>query len=171
MHAQRSFTSRDMRTVLGSFASGVTVVTAIDDAEPLGFTCQSFASLSLDPPLVALCPALTSATWPRIREIGRFCVNVLAEDQEALSGRFAHSGTGKYDGLRWSPAPSGAPVLDGAAAWVDCTLWAEYDGGDHTVVIGKVRDLSTRPDHPPLLFYRGAYRHLRPELPLVGPTR
>jgi len=170
MHSQGSFASRDMRTVLGSFASGVTVVTAIDD-EPLGFTCQSFASLSLEPPLVALCPALTSVTWPRIREIGRFCVNVLAEDQETLSGRFAHSGNGKYDGLHWSPGPSGAPVLDGAVAWVDCALWAEYGGGDHTVVIGEVRDLSTVPDRRPLLFYRGAYRHLRPELPLAGPER
>ena len=170
MHSQGSFASRDMRTVLGSFASGVTVVTAIDD-EPLGFTCQSFASLSLDPPLVALCPARTSVTWPRIREIGRFCVNVLAEDQEALSGRFAHSGSGKYADLLWSPGPSGAPVLDGAVAWVDCTLWAEYGGGDHTVVIGEVHDLSTRPDRPPLLFYRGAYRRLRPEQPLTEPAR
>jgi 3-hydroxy-9,10-secoandrosta-1,3,5(10)-triene-9,17-dione monooxygenase reductase component len=169
MHAKQSFTSRDMRTVLGSFASGVTVVTAIGD-EPLGFTCQSFASLSLDPPLVALCPARSSVTWPRIREIGRFCVNVLAEDQEALSGRFARSGTGKYAGLRWSPGPSGAPVLEGAVAWVDCTLWAEYAGGDHTVVIGNVRDLSPRPVRPPLLFYRGAYRHLRPAPPPGNPA-
>lgn len=168
MHAQHSILSRDMRTVLGSFASGVTVVTAIGD-EPLGFTCQSFASLSLDPPLVALCPARTSVTWPHIREIGRFCVNVLAEDQKALSDRFAHSGTGKYVGLRWSPAPSGAPVLDGSVAWVDCTLRAEYNGGDHTVVIGEVRDLSARPDRNPLLFYRGAYRHLQPEK-TRGPT-
>ena len=170
MHAQQSFTSRDMRTVLGSFASGVTVVTAVGD-EPLGFTCQSFASLSLDPPLVALCPARSSVTWPRIREIGRFCVNVLAEDQEALSGRFAHTGTGKYAGLRWSPGPSGAPVLEGAVAWMDCTLWAEYAGGDHTVVIGMVRGLSARPDRPPLLFCRGAYRRLQPERPLTVSAR
>ena len=149
MHAQHSIASCDMRTVLGSFASGVTVVTAIGD-EPLGFTCQSFTSLSLDPRLVALSPARTSVTWAR-------------------SDRFAHSGTGKYAGLRWSPAPSGAPGLDGSVAWVDCTLRAEYDGGDHWVVIGEVRDLSARPDRKPLLFYRGAYRHLQPEK-IRGPT-
>ncbi len=126
-----------MRTVLGSFCSGLTVVTAIGD-EPLGFTCQSFASLSLEPPLVILCPARTSTTWPHIRDIGRFCVNMLADDQRHLSDRFARSGSGKYAGLSWTPGPSGASMLDGAIAWVDCTLWAEYSGGDHTVVVGEV---------------------------------
>ena len=153
-----------LRTVLGSFCSGVTVVTAADD-EPLGFTCQSFTSLSLDPPLVALCPARTSVTWPRIRDVGRFCVNVLADDQEELSQRFAHSGDGKYAGLSWAPAPSGAPMLDGTIAWIDCTLRAEYDGGDHTVVIGEVRDLSALPGRNPLLFYGSDYHRLGPAMP------
>ena len=149
-----------MRDVLGHFATGVVVVTArAADGTSLGFTCQSFASLSLDPPLVSFAPALTSSTWPRIREVGTFCVNVLAEDHRDLSVGFARSGGGvdKFAGVDWCPAPSGAPVLEGVSAWIDCTLWAEHDGGDHTIVVGRVHDLGADPARLPLLFYRGGY--------------
>ena len=149
-----------MRDVLGHFATGVVVVTARHvDGTLLGFTCQSFASLSLDPPLVTFAPARSSSTWPRIRDVGTFCVNVLAADHRDLSAGFARSGTAvdKFAGVRWCSAPSGAPVLEGVSAWVDCTLWAEYDGGDHTIVVGHVRDLGSDPTTLPLLFYRGAY--------------
>lgn len=150
-----------MRDVLGHFASGLVVVTArADDDALLGFTCQSFASLSLDPPLVSFAPARTSSTWPRIREVGQFCVNVLAVDHRELSAGFARSGGGsvdKFAGVDWCPAPSGAPVLEGVSAWIDCTLWAEHDGGDHTIVVGRVRDLGADPSRPPLLYYRGGY--------------
>jgi 3-hydroxy-9,10-secoandrosta-1,3,5(10)-triene-9,17-dione monooxygenase reductase component len=147
-----------MRDVLGHFASGVVVVTARSrEGAPLGFTCQSFASLSLDPPLVSFAPARTSSTWPRIREVEAFCVNVLAADHRDLSAGFARSGTDKFAGVDWCPAPSGAPVLEGVSAWVDCTLWAEYDGGDHTIAVGRVHDLGADPSRAPLLFYRGAY--------------
>ena len=146
-----------MREVLGHFASGVTVVTALTADGPVGFTCQSFSSLSLDPPLVAFAPARTSRTWPVLRAIGRFCVNVLAEDQDAVSQTFARSGPDKFDGVRWTPSPHGAPVLDGVVAWIDGELWAEYDGGDHTIVVARVLDLGAHPDRRPLLFHRGAY--------------
>jgi 3-hydroxy-9,10-secoandrosta-1,3,5(10)-triene-9,17-dione monooxygenase reductase component len=156
-----------MRDVLGHFVSGVVVVTAragrdFDDrgASLLGFTCQSFASLSLDPPLVSFAPARTSSTWPRIREVGAFCVNVLAEDHRELSAGFARSGgpsVDKFAGVDWCPAPSGAPVLEGVSAWIDCTLWAEYDGGDHTIAVGRVHDLGADPKRSPLLYYRGGY--------------
>ena len=150
-----------MRDVLGHFASGVVVVTArAHDDALLGFTCQSFASLSLDPPLVSFAAARTSSTWPRIREVGRFCVNVLAVDHRELSAGFARSGGGpvdKFAGVDWCPAPSGAPVIEGVSAWIDCTLWAEHDGGDHTIVVGRVRDLGADPSRPPLLYYRGGY--------------
>src|SRR3954454_7497444 len=110
-----------LRDVLGHFVSGIVVVTAAGrdigtaagPTGPLGFTCQSFASLSLDPPLVSLAPARTSTTWPRIRAIGAFCVNVLAADHEDVSAAFARSGVEKFAGVAWTPAPSGAPVLDG----------------------------------------------------------
>jgi flavin reductase (DIM6/NTAB) family NADH-FMN oxidoreductase RutF len=146
-----------MREVLGHFASGVTVVTAVTADGPSGFTCQSFSSLSLDPPLVAFAPARTSQTWPALRAIGRFCVNVLAEGQDAVSRNFARSGVDKFDGVRWAPSAHGSPVLDGVVAWIDGELWAEYDGGDHSIVVARVLDLGAEPARRPLLFHRGSY--------------
>jgi 3-hydroxy-9,10-secoandrosta-1,3,5(10)-triene-9,17-dione monooxygenase reductase component len=148
---------RVLRDVLGHFASGVTVVTADTAEGPLGFTCQSFSSLSLDPPLVAFAPSRTSRTWPRLREIGRFCVNVLAEDQTALSQSFARSGVDKFAGVTWTRSRMGSPVLQDVVAWIDGELWAEYDGGDHTLVVARVLDLGADPTRRPLLFHRGAY--------------
>ena len=152
---------RAMREVLGHFASGVTVVAALTEAGPIGFTCQSFSSLSLDPPLVAFAPARTSRTWPRLREIGRFCVDVLAEGQDELSQRFAGTDADRFDGVAWRRSPHGAPVLDGVVAWIDAELWAEYDGGDHTIVVARVLDLGADPARRPLLYHRGSYGLLR----------
>jgi 3-hydroxy-9,10-secoandrosta-1,3,5(10)-triene-9,17-dione monooxygenase reductase component len=146
-----------MREVLGHFASGVTVVTAMTPDGPSGFTCQSFSSLSLDPPLVAFAPARTSGTWPRLRSAGRFCVNVLAEEQSGLSQAFARSGTDKFAGVSWAPSPHGSPMLDGVVAWIDSQLWAEYDGGDHTIAVARVLDLGADPRRTPLVFHRGSY--------------
>lgn len=150
-----------MREVLGHFVSGIVVVTATGPDGPVGFTCQSFASLSLDPPLVSFAAARTSSTWPRIREAGVFCVNVLAADHQELSVGFARSGAhqdiNKFAGISWCSGPSGSPVLAGVSAWVDCTLWNEYDGGDHTIVVGRVQDLGADPARLPLLYYRGRY--------------
>jgi 3-hydroxy-9,10-secoandrosta-1,3,5(10)-triene-9,17-dione monooxygenase reductase component len=146
-----------MRDVLGHFVSGVTVVTAMGADGPAGVTCQSFSSLSLDPPLVAFAPARTSTTWPRLREAGRFCVNVLAQEQDGLSQQFARSGTDKFAGVTWALSPSGSPVLDGVVAWIDVALEAEHDGGDHTIVVARVLDLGADASRTPLLFHRGAY--------------
>lgn len=148
-----------MRAVLGHFPSGVTVVTAFDGHEPLGFTCQSFSSLSLDPALVAIFPARTSSTWPRIRDTGRFCVNVLAQGQADLSARFAGAGD-RFAGVTWTRSPLGSPLLAGVVAWIDCTLWREYDGGDHTIVAGHVEHLGAVSEVGPLAFHRGAYARL-----------
>jgi len=149
-----------LREVLGHFASGVTVVTAVDDDGPLGFTCQSFSSLSLDPPLVVFAPSRTSATWPRLRGLGRFCINVLAEGQDAVSQSFARSGVDKFAGVDWTPSAQGSPVLDGVVAWIDTQLWAEYDGGDHTLVAAQVLDLGADSTLRPLLYHRGSYGFL-----------
>ena len=157
-----------MREVLGHFVSGIVVVTAASPAGPIGFTCQSFASLSLDPPLISFAPARTSTTWPRIRAAGAFCVNVLAADHQELSAGFARSGRRTSSpGVAWRRGPSGAPVLDGVSAWIDCTLWNEYDGGDHTIAVGRVLDLGADPDRAaaavlprPLRRHRGAPGHL-----------
>ncbi|HEY0126289.1 MAG TPA: flavin reductase family protein [Blastococcus sp.] len=148
---------RLMREVLGHFASGVTVVTADTADGPIGFTCQSFSSLSLEPPLIAFAPSRTSRTWPRLRDLGRFCVNVLAEGQDAVSQNFARSGADKFAGVAWTPSSHGSPVLDDVVAWIDGELWAEYDGGDHTIVVARVLDLGAHPDRRPLLYHRGSY--------------
>ena len=146
-----------MREVLGHFVSGIVVITASGPDGPLGFTCQSFASLSLDPPLVSLAPARTSSTWPRIRAVGAFCVNVLAAEHEEVSVAFARSGVDKFEDVAWRPAPaSGSPVLEGVSAWVDCALWAEHDGGDHTIVVARVEALGLR-EGDSLVFMGGAY--------------
>jgi 3-hydroxy-9,10-secoandrosta-1,3,5(10)-triene-9,17-dione monooxygenase reductase component len=150
--------SEVMREVLGHFVSGIVVITASGPDGPLGFTCQSFASLSLDPPLVSFAPARSSTTWPKIRAVGTFCINVLAADHQDVSAGFARSGIDKFEDVAWRPAPaSGSPVLEGVSAWVDCALWAEHDGGDHTIAVGRVHDLGADESRLPLLFYRGRY--------------
>ncbi|MFP5020400.1 flavin reductase family protein [Pseudonocardia phyllosphaerae] len=159
--APHPVTPSSMRETLGAFASGVVVVTATGEDGPIGFTCQSFSSLSLDPPLVSFAPSRSSSSWPRIRTVGTFCVNVLAADHEHHSDGFARSGVDKFAGVDWAPAPKGSPVLSGVGAWIECELWDEYDGGDHTIVAGKVLSLGTDPERMPLLFYRGGY-HLTP---------
>lgn len=150
------------RTVLGHFATGVTVVTAMSGRRPAGLSVNSFTSVSLHPPLVAFCVARESSTWPAIRDTGSFCVNVLAENQEHLSRVFATRGADKFAGVGWEPGPSGAPVLSGALAWIDCALEAEHDGGDHLIVVGRVRNLEVVGDGRPLIFYRGGYGHFEP---------
>jgi len=148
---------RRIRNVLGHFATGLTVITAATENGPAGFTCQSFASLSLEPALVTFSPARTSSTWPLLRRAGRFTVNILPADHQHLAAQFARSGADKFAGVDHSPSPLGNPVLDGALAWVDCELHQEYDGGDHTIVVAAVHALSARSDVDPLLFFKGDY--------------
>lgn len=145
------------RDVLGRFCSGVTVVTAMDGACPVGSTLQSFTALSLDPPLILLCPAETSRTWSVIERSRVFAVNVLATDQEHLARRFAAKLGDRFGGVRWSPhGLTSAPHLDGALATIDCSLDSARQVGDHHVAIGRVLDLTCN-DGLPLLFFRGSY--------------
>jgi 3-hydroxy-9,10-secoandrosta-1,3,5(10)-triene-9,17-dione monooxygenase reductase component len=145
------------RQVLGHFCTGVTVITTADQAGPAGFACQSFAALSLDPPLVLFCPSRTSATWPRIEQAGYFCANVLAGGQRELARVFGTSGVDKFAGLRWSPSRSGAPVLDGVLTWAGCRVEMVHEAGDHFVVLGRVVELGECAAGQPLLFYRGRF--------------
>jgi 3-hydroxy-9,10-secoandrosta-1,3,5(10)-triene-9,17-dione monooxygenase reductase component len=144
------------RDVLGHFATGVTVVTALD-GDPVGFTCQAFAALSIDPPMVLLAPGKSSTSWPRIARAGAFCVNILASDQAALARSFSRSGTDKFAGVEWwAGDATGAPLLSGALAWAECTLGEIFDSGDHEVVTGSVLALGVG-EGEPLLFYRGGF--------------
>ncbi|MFE7117343.1 flavin reductase family protein [Streptomyces sp. NPDC057654] len=174
----------EFRRVLGAFASGVTVVTAPAEPEgatgadgtdradsshtrgpcgPAGFACQSFSSLSLDPPLVAFMVARTSTTWPRIARAGVFCVNILGVGQGDLCRGFAVSGADKFAGVRYEPSPvTGSPLLAGVPAWIDCTIHTVHTGGDHLIVVGRVEALGATEDEEvtgagPLLFHRGAF--------------
>jgi flavin reductase (DIM6/NTAB) family NADH-FMN oxidoreductase RutF len=151
---------RLFRDVLGHFCTGVTVITSVDDSGPLGFAAQSFHALSLDPPLVSLSPAKTSTTWPKIRATGRFCVNILSDAQQEVSQRFAISGGNKFDGLEWTLSDRDLPLIPGSVASVECDIEAEYDGGDHVIVIGRVLGLSFAVETSPLVFYRGDYHNL-----------
>jgi 3-hydroxy-9,10-secoandrosta-1,3,5(10)-triene-9,17-dione monooxygenase reductase component len=146
------------RSVLGSFPTGLTVVSAIADGEPVGLTIQSFCSLSVAPPLVVICPSLTSSTWPSIRGAGALCINVLAEEQGELASQFARTGGDKYECVRWRPSSiSGSPVLEDVLGWIDCEITAEHDGGDHTVVICRVRDMAVNRGKRPILRYRSEF--------------
>jgi 3-hydroxy-9,10-secoandrosta-1,3,5(10)-triene-9,17-dione monooxygenase reductase component len=146
----------EFRTVLGHFASGVVVVTGRGEAGPAGFTCQSFFSLSLDPPLVAFAPSLTSTSWPVIEASGVCTVNVLAEGQEAFARGFSRSGADKFEGVGWTAGATGAVRLNDSLAWLDCHIESVLEGGDHRIVVARVAELALgRGD--PLLFYRGGF--------------
>jgi 3-hydroxy-9,10-secoandrosta-1,3,5(10)-triene-9,17-dione monooxygenase reductase component len=153
------------RQVLGHFPTGVTVVTGILDGEPVGFTIGSFTSVSLDPPLVGFLPMVDSDRWQKIRESGAFCVNVLSHAHDDLCWRFAKSSIEQpFDGVDWTPAPAtGSPIIDGAIAWMDCTITEVVDAGDHHFVMGLINDLAHVDDDPqPLLFFRGKLGQFAP---------
>ncbi|MEU6757993.1 flavin reductase family protein [Streptomyces sp. NPDC046685] len=153
----------EFRAVLGNFASGVTVITAPpgrgeEGDGPAGFACQSFASLSLDPPLITFMVARTSTTWPRIARAGVFCVNVLGAEQGELCRSFAVSGADKFAGVAHTPTPvTGSPQLDAVPAWIDCRIHAVHTGGDHLIVVGRVVAMGAAGEGEPLLFHKGRF--------------
>ena len=164
------FSPRQFRDTLGHYASGITIVSGIDDGEPIGFPCQSFFSVSIDPPLISFSVMKTSTTYPRIAAAGRFAVNVLAHDQHEIANQFARRGTDKWAGVAWNPAASGNPIIADTLMWVDCEAWAEHEAGDHLIVIGSVVGMSPAEWHreEPLLYFKGSYRHLRDLDQLAG---
>ena len=152
------------RHVVSHFATGVVVVCSQDDGELIGFAAQSFVSLSLEPPLVLFCPQKTSTSWPRIRELGGFCINILSAGQSDISEAFAVSG--EVPKIAWKPSPrSNTPVLDGALAYLDCELQDEFEGGDHTIAVSSVLELQVLESdqvNNPLLFFQGSYGRFTP---------
>ncbi|MBB3982153.1 flavin reductase (DIM6/NTAB) family NADH-FMN oxidoreductase RutF [Sphingobium fontiphilum] len=153
-----SFDNAAFRRVLGHYPTGVCVVTAVDESgAPIGMVVGSFTSVSLDPPLVAFFPDKSSKSWPPIQQAGRFCVNVLASDQRDLCRQFAVSGGDKYAGVSHRASVNGSPILDDVVAWIDCTLEAVHEAGDHYIVLGRVAALEVDRPSSPLLFFQGAY--------------
>ncbi|MGY9072564.1 MAG: flavin reductase family protein [Acidimicrobiales bacterium] len=145
------------RNVLGQFATGVTAVTATVDGKPHGMAIGSFTSVSLDPPLVAFLPGKTSASWLAIRESGSFCVNIMAADQMATCGVMASKADDKFAEVDWRPGPTGSPIIEGSIAYIDCSIEAIHDGGDHDIVVGRVVELEVTETKDPLLFFKGGY--------------
>jgi 3-hydroxy-9,10-secoandrosta-1,3,5(10)-triene-9,17-dione monooxygenase reductase component len=146
-----------MRRALGLFASGVTIITGLDEEEPVGFACQAFSSVSLDPPLILFCADHSGRSWPRIRKSGRFSVHVLGEEQTDLCGRFASKAARKFEGLDWGLSRWSTPALAGVLLRVDAEIQDIHLAGDHDVVIGLVREIEHGDPRPPLVFYRGTF--------------
>ncbi len=150
------------REALGHYAAGITVITSHVDGEPIGFTCQSFYSVSMSPPLVSFSVKSSSYSYPKIRRAGRFTVNILSVDQVEISDQFARQGADKWWGVEWQASPLGNPIIGGSLCWLDCEIHAEHAAGDHLIVIGEVKALDRREVAPaqPLLYFKGRYCNL-----------
>jgi 3-hydroxy-9,10-secoandrosta-1,3,5(10)-triene-9,17-dione monooxygenase reductase component len=154
-----------LRRAFGMFATGVTIISAQHPVQGLvGMTVNSFTSVSLDPPLILFSLARTSYTLQPLLESPAFVVNILRDGQRALSHRFAHSGGEKWQGLSWRAAASGAPILAGCIAFFDCVHHAQYDGGDHIVLLGRVMAMDVEAEGEPLLYFHSRYRSIGQEI-------
>ena len=149
-----------LRRVLAAFPTGVTALAALVDGEPVGMAANSFTSVSLDPPLVSVCVATTSTTWPVLRRATRIGVSVLSHEQESASRSLAKRGIDRFADVSWHTTDDGAILLDGATAWFDCSVEREIRAGDHEIVLLHVHGLGTDPQTPPLVFHGSRYRRL-----------
>jgi flavin reductase (DIM6/NTAB) family NADH-FMN oxidoreductase RutF len=166
----RSFSDREFRDALGLFATGVVVITSAGNAGRgngdhngyLGATVSSFSSVSLDPPLILFSIGRHSKAFAAWQSVDSFAVNILGENQSAMSTRFARALTDKWDGVSVCPGLGGVPLLPDALAWIECRSHAKYDGGDHLIIVGEVLSLTARSgaDTRPLVFFGGKYRQI-----------
>ncbi|WP_296930053.1 flavin reductase family protein [uncultured Marinobacter sp.] len=149
--------TQDYKQVLGAFPTGVTVVTALDEEGCLvGFTASAFSAVSMDPPLVLICPSLNSDSYPVIKRNGRFAIHILGHDQQAIAYRFAGKGRNKGEGIDWRRSELQNALICGAAAYLECRVWEDYPGGDHAILVGEVEKLWCGGDQvDPLLYCRG----------------
>ncbi|MEE8110894.1 MAG: flavin reductase family protein [bacterium] len=156
-----SVSGDDLRRAMGLFATGVTVVTVLDDeGTPKGFTVNSLTSVSLDPPLVLVCVDLSADVYPCFRRDRAFAVNILSEDQEKISRTFASKIEEKFEEVSCRPGKLGPPLLDGCIGHLECRIIQDYPGGDHTIFVGQVEASESAGDGNPLLFYGGKYAKL-----------
>jgi len=148
----------ELRRVMGHFATGVTIITTVSASGQLhGLTANAFTSVSLEPPLLLISVDKKAESYPSFEQSKVFTVNILSDSQEALSRKFAVTGTDKFTGVAFRAGGNGAPIILGALAHIECRLYATYDGGDHTLYLGEILEAETR-EGKPLLFYRGGYR-------------
>jgi flavin reductase (DIM6/NTAB) family NADH-FMN oxidoreductase RutF len=149
-----------LRRVFGAFPSGVTAVAAVVDGRPVGLAASSFAPVSLDPPLVSVCIARASTTWPVLGRALRFGLSVLSEDQGRACRQLAARDTDRFAALAWRPTGAGAVLLDGASAWLECSIERQIPAGDHYIVLLRVHDLHADHDIRPLVFHASIFRRL-----------
>ncbi|WP_417453131.1 flavin reductase family protein [Kiloniella sp.] len=153
-----AFNSNEFRKVLGNFATGVTVVTTRDQSGiPHGLTANSFSSVSLEPPLVLFCIDKRSNCLSAFNEADAFAINVLTDEQKDISDRFAFSEE-RWEGVKTRTLQTGVPILEDCLANLDCSMHAQYDAGDHVIVVGKVEETLIQNEGDPLLYFRGKYR-------------
>jgi len=164
--AAEAFDVREFRNALGSFPTGVAVITTTGaDGRPVGLTCNSFSSVSLEPPLVSWGLRISSKSLETFQKAGAFAINILAEDQKDLSARFASSSIpDKFEGVAWRPGLQGLPVIEDCVATFECTKFAEHDAGDHVLFLGQVRRFDHGRREDSLVFYKGAYMMLTQSL-------
>ncbi|MDB5578576.1 MAG: flavin reductase domain protein FMN-binding protein [Bradyrhizobium sp.] len=153
----------EYRRIMGHYPTGVCVITALQaDGVPAAMVVGSFTSASLDPPLIAFFPDKGSTSWPKIEASGGFCVNVLADDQEAVCRTIASKSPDRFAAMAYRLSDWGTPILDGALAWIDCAIHAVHEAGDHYIAVGHVRGLDLHHQGTPLLFHKGGYNRIQP---------
>jgi len=146
------------RQVLGSYPTGVCVITALDsEGDPTGMVVGTFTSVSLDPPLVGFLPDKSSSTWPKIEQAGHFCVNVLGSDQQQVCGQMAARGPDRFAGVDYTVTANRLPVIAEAIAFIECRIHSVSEAGDHWFVLGEVLSMDAPRDEDPMLFHRGRY--------------
>lgn len=153
-------TPKELRTMFASFPTGVTAVAALVDGVPVGLAANSFTSVSLEPALVSVCADLKSSTWPILRGRPRLGISILAAEHEAACLRLASRSGDRFAGLDIRASADGAVFVEGAGAWIECSLEAEYPAGDHEILLLRVHDIGADPDVAPLVFHRSAFRNL-----------
>ncbi|WP_446039804.1 flavin reductase family protein [Streptomyces sp. SID1121] len=157
---RHSLRPTDLRKVFGTFPTGVTAVAALVDGRPVGLAASSFTSVSLDPPLISVCVAHTSTTWPVLRDRTRLGVSVLGAHQERACRRLAAREGDRFAGLDWRATRDGAVLIEHTSAWFDCTVERLIEAGDHDIVLLRIHELDADHRVPPLVFHAGGFRRL-----------
>ena len=161
MNMRPALQPAELRRVFGAFPTGVTAIAALVDGVPVGLAASSFMSVSLDPPMVSVCVAHTSTTWPRLRQVRRLGVSVFGAHQEEACRRFSARGGDRFASLRWRMGDDDGILIDGSSAWLDCSIEQEIPAGDHDIVLLRVHNLDADPTIAPLVFHGSQFRRLQ----------
>ena len=151
---------RELRDVYGAFPSGVVGLCALVEGGPVGMAASSFVAVSLDPPLVAVCVQKTSTTWPRLRTLPRLGVSVLGESHDLAAKRLAAKTGDRFEGLSIGTTDGGAILIEGASAWLECTIDREVPAGDHDIILLRIESFEVEPTIAPLVFHSSGFRRL-----------